>query len=134
MTQVNGAIYLSLVCPFGGRHEATVNSPRIHDLFITLCTALVTSPGDNWHLTLAKKAIELIALNNTEKCFHGPDFKIGLIPLGKCHRGKFGCIFVLGVTRLSQKHQTIYLFAFHLFRENTEDPDIVRTNRQSRQP
>jgi hypothetical protein len=30
-------------------------------------------------LTLTKKATELIALNNTEKCFQGLDFKIGLI-------------------------------------------------------
>jgi hypothetical protein len=81
MTQVNGAIYLSLVCPIGGRVEATVNSPRIHDLFITLCTALVTNPGDNLHLTLAKKTLELIALTKPEKCLQGLDFKIGLISL-----------------------------------------------------
>ena len=69
MTQVNCAIYLSLICPFGEPIEATVNSPHIRDLFITLSTALVTNPGDNWLLTLAKKTPELIALNNSEKCF-----------------------------------------------------------------
>jgi hypothetical protein len=47
MMQVNGAIYLSLSCPFGEHHEATVDSHRIHDLFIILSTALVTKPGDN---------------------------------------------------------------------------------------
>jgi hypothetical protein len=61
MTQVNWSIYLSLECPFGERLEATVISPRIRDLFITLSTTLVTNPWDNWHLTLAKKTTELIA-------------------------------------------------------------------------
>jgi hypothetical protein len=75
MTQVNGRIYLSLACPFRERIEATVNGPRIHDLFINLSTTLITNPGDNWHLTSAKKASKFIAFDNSEKCFQGLDLQ-----------------------------------------------------------
>jgi hypothetical protein len=108
MMQVNGAIYLSLVCPFGKRLEATMNSPRNHDLFISLSTILITNPGGNWHLTLAKETPELITLNKTEKCFRGLDFKIGLIPLGKCHGGKLAA-FLCSASRDCHKNIKQYI-------------------------
>ena len=64
MMQVKRAINLSLMCPFGKRVDATLNSPSIHDLFINLSTALVTNPGDNRHLTLEKNAAVMVALND----------------------------------------------------------------------